>query len=97
MPELGSYGSVRGARGNSRPYREPRGYDRRLRHLPSHRESFNSHRPIEDRRRRLDGQRTKTAELAGDPRVGRGRYFRNLQSFGFHRPIEADQLEVVGI
>ena len=22
MPELGSYGSVRGARGNSRPYRE---------------------------------------------------------------------------
>ena len=24
MPELGSYGSVRGARGNSRPYREPR-------------------------------------------------------------------------
>ena len=23
MPELGSYGSVRGARGNSRPYREP--------------------------------------------------------------------------
>ena len=24
MPELGSYGSVRGARGNSRPYRESR-------------------------------------------------------------------------
>jgi hypothetical protein len=24
MPELGSYGSVRGARGNSRPYREHR-------------------------------------------------------------------------
>jgi hypothetical protein len=23
MPELGTYGSVRGARGNSRPYREP--------------------------------------------------------------------------
>ena len=23
MPELGPYGSVRGARGNSRPYREP--------------------------------------------------------------------------
>ena len=26
MPELGSYGSVRGARGNSRPYREPRSF-----------------------------------------------------------------------
>src|SRR5271169_5580231 len=26
MPELGSYGSVRGARGNSRPYREYRRY-----------------------------------------------------------------------
>ena len=25
MPELGSYGSVRGARGNSRPYRENAG------------------------------------------------------------------------
>ena len=24
MPELGPYGSVRGARGNSRPYRDPR-------------------------------------------------------------------------
>ena len=23
MPELGPYGSVRGARGNSRPYRDP--------------------------------------------------------------------------
>ena len=33
MPELGSYGSVRGARGNSRPYREHRAYtvDRSLR------------------------------------------------------------------
>ena len=30
MPELGSHGSVRGARGNSRPYRELRGYERRL-------------------------------------------------------------------
>jgi hypothetical protein len=36
MPELGSYGSVRGAAGNSRPYRErrsarmqPRSLDRR--------------------------------------------------------------------
>ena len=26
MPELGPYGSVRGARGNSRPYRESRRY-----------------------------------------------------------------------
>src|SRR5450756_313011 len=26
MPELGPYGSVRGARGNSRPYREPRSF-----------------------------------------------------------------------
>ena len=26
MPELGSHGSVRGARGNSRPYRESRRY-----------------------------------------------------------------------
>ena len=25
MPELGPYGSVRGARGNSRPYRESHG------------------------------------------------------------------------
>ena len=29
MPELGSYGSVRGARGNSRPYRESRRYTTR--------------------------------------------------------------------
>jgi hypothetical protein len=27
MPELGPYGSVRGAAGNSRPYRERRGRD----------------------------------------------------------------------
>ena len=27
MPELGSYGSVRGAAGNSRPYRERRHHD----------------------------------------------------------------------
>ena len=26
MPELGPYGSVRGARGNSRPYRDPRSF-----------------------------------------------------------------------
>src|SRR5271169_607375 len=30
VPELGSHGSVRGARGNSRPYREHGGYERRL-------------------------------------------------------------------
>ncbi len=30
MPELGSYGSVRGARGNSRPYRESRISGRRI-------------------------------------------------------------------
>jgi hypothetical protein len=41
-----------------------------MRHLPSHRESFNSYRPVEDRRRRLDGQRTKTAALI--LRLGRG-------------------------
>jgi hypothetical protein len=29
MPELGSYGSVRGAAGNSRPYRECRPHERR--------------------------------------------------------------------
>ena len=28
MPELGPYGSVRGARGNSRPYRERQPYQR---------------------------------------------------------------------
>jgi hypothetical protein len=37
-----------------------------MRHMPSHRESFTSHRPIEDRRHRLDGQRTKTATLGPD-------------------------------
>ena len=30
MPELGSHGSVRGARGNSRPYRESPGVEPRL-------------------------------------------------------------------
>jgi hypothetical protein len=31
MPELGSYGSVRGAAGNSRPYRECRPHEGRHR------------------------------------------------------------------
>jgi len=40
MPELGPYGSVRGARGNSRPYRDSYGQTVKMTRL-----THNGHRP----------------------------------------------------
>jgi hypothetical protein len=52
MPELGSYGSVRGAAGNSRPYRERRRDSQKFGpgagSDPSHLSSSNSYTPARD-------------------------------------------------
>jgi hypothetical protein len=55
MPELGSYGSVRGARGNSRPYRESSGRGVKPSHRAYAAKATEMRRRMLDEVRRLDG------------------------------------------